>query len=94
MTGAEALIESLLQEQVEHIFGYAGATICPAVDALKAHPEIGYTLVRTEQNAGHAASGYARISGKPGVCMVTSGPGATNLITGIATAYLDSTATW
>lgn len=90
MTGAEALIESLLQEQVEHIFGYAGATICPAVDALKAHPEIGYTLVRTEQNAGHAASGYARISGKPGVCMVTSGPGATNLITGIATAYLDS----
>ncbi|MFR6184574.1 MAG: thiamine pyrophosphate-binding protein, partial [Lawsonibacter sp.] len=54
MTGAEALIESLLQEQVEHIFGYAGATICPAVDALKAHPEIGYTLVRTEQNAGHA----------------------------------------
>ena len=90
MTGAEALIESLLQEQVEHIFGYAGATICPAVDALKAHPEIGYTLVRTEQNAGHAASGYTRISGKPGVCMVTSGPGATNLITGIATAYLDS----
>ena len=90
MTGAEALIESLLQEQVEHIFGYAGATICPAVDALKAHPEIGYTLVRTEQNAGHAASGYARVSGRPGVCMVTSGPGATNLITGIATAYLDS----
>jgi acetolactate synthase-1/2/3 large subunit len=90
MTGAEALIESLLQEQVEHIFGYAGATICPVVDALKTHPEIGYTLVRTEQNAGHAASGYARISGKPGVCMVTSGPGATNLITGIATAYLDS----
>ena len=90
MTGAEALIESLLQEQVEHIFGYAGATICPAVDALKAHPEIGYTLVRTEQNAAHAASAYARISGKPGVCMVTSGPGATNLITGIATAYMDS----
>ena len=89
MTGAEALIESLLQEQVEHIFGYAGATICPAVDALKAHPEIGYTLVRTEQNAGHAASGYARISGKPGVCMVTSGPGATNLITGVADAYSD-----
>ena len=90
MTGAEALIESLLQEQVEHIFGYAGATICPAVDALKAHPEIGYTLVRTEQNAGHMASGYARVSGKVGVCMVTSGPGATNLITGIATAYMDS----
>ena len=90
MTGAHALIESLLREQVDHIFGYAGATICPVVDALKEHPEIGYTLVRTEQNAGHMASGYARVSGKVGVCMVTSGPGATNLITGIATAYMDS----
>ena len=90
MNGAQALIESLLQEGVTHLFGYAGATICPAADALKEHPEIEYTLVRTEQNAGHMASGYARISGKVGVCMVTSGPGATNLITGIATAYLDS----
>ena len=90
MNGAHALIEGLLREQVDHIFGYAGATICPAVDALKEHPEIGYTLVRTEQNAGHMASGYARVSGKAGVCMVTSGPGATNLITGIATAYMDS----
>ena len=90
MNGAQALIESLLKEQVDHIFGYAGAAICPIVDVLKEHPEIGYTLVRTEQNAGHMASGYARISGKVGVCMVTSGPGATNLITGIATAYMDS----
>ena len=90
MTGAQALIESLRLEQVDHIFGYAGATICPVVDALKEVPEIGYTLVRTEQNAGHMASGYARVSGKVGVCMVTSGPGATNLITGIATAYMDS----
>lgn len=90
MTGAQILIEGLLREGVKHIFGYAGATICPAVDALKDHPEIGYTLVRTEQNAGHMASGYARVSGKVGVCMVTSGPGATNLITGIATAYMDS----
>ncbi len=90
MNGAQALVESLLHEGVERIFGYAGATICPAADALKEHPEIGYTLVRTEQNAGHMASGYARISGKVGVCMVTSGPGATNLITGIATAYMDS----
>ena len=90
MNGAQALIESLLKEQVDHIFGYAGATICPVVDVLKEHQEIGYTLVRTEQNAGHMASGYARISGKVGVCMVTSGPGATNLITGIATAYMDS----
>lgn len=90
MNGAQALIESLKREGVTHMFGYAGATICPAVDALKDAPEIGYTLVRTEQNAGHMASGYARVSGKVGVCMVTSGPGATNLITGIATAYMDS----
>ncbi len=90
MNGAQALIESLKREQVTHIFGYAGATICPAADALRAAPEISYTLVRTEQNAGHMASGYARVSGKVGVCMVTSGPGATNLITGIATAHLDS----
>ena len=89
MTGAEALIESLKRENVTEIFGYAGATICPAVDAVK-HSDIQYTLVRTEQNAGHMASGYSRISGKTGVCMVTSGPGATNLITGIATAYMDS----
>ena len=90
MNGAQALIESLKREHVTHIFGYAGATICPAADALMDVPEIGYTLVRTEQNAGHMASGYARVSGKVGVCMVTSGPGATNLITGIATAYMDS----
>ena len=64
MNGAQALIESLLREGVTHMFGYAGATICPAVDALKEHPEIEYTLVRTEQNAGHMASGYARISGR------------------------------
>ena len=90
MTGAQILVESLLQEQVEHIFGYAGATICPLMDVLRATPQIGYTLVRTEQNAGHMASGYARVTGKVGVCVVTSGPGATNLITGIATAYMDS----
>ena len=90
MTGAQILVEGLLRQQVEHVFGYAGATICPAADALRAAPQIGYTLVRTEQNAGHMASGYARVTGKVGVCMVTSGPGATNLITGIATAYMDS----
>ena len=90
MTGAQALVESLKLQKVEHIFGYAGATICPIMDVLSTTPEIGYTLVRTEQNAGHMASGYARISGKVGVCLVTSGPGATNLITGIATAYMDS----
>ena len=90
MTGAQILIEGFLREKVEHVFGYAGATICPAADALRATPQIGYTLVRNEQNAGHMASGYARVTGKVGVCMVTSGPGATNLITGIATAYMDS----
>ncbi|MDD6024615.1 MAG: biosynthetic-type acetolactate synthase large subunit [Oscillospiraceae bacterium] len=89
VTGAEALIESLKREHVTEIFGYAGATICPAVDAVK-NSDIHYTLVRTEQNAGHMASGYSRMSGKTGVCMVTSGPGATNLVTGIATAYMDS----
>lgn len=90
MTGAQILVQALLREKVERVFGYAGATICPAVDVLRATPQIGYTLVRTEQNAGHMASGYARVTGKVGVCMVTSGPGATNLITGIATAYMDS----
>lgn len=90
MTGSQILMQGLLREGVEMIFGYAGATICPAVDALRDTPQLGYTLVRTEQNAGHMASGYARVTGKVGICMVTSGPGATNLITGIATAYMDS----
>ena len=90
LTGAHILMESLRQAGVTHIFGYAGATICPVMDVLREMPDIGYTLVRTEQNAGHMASGYARVTGKAGVCMVTSGPGATNLITGIATAYMDS----
>ncbi len=90
LTGAHILMESLRQAGVTHMFGYAGATICPVMDVLREMPDIGYTLVRTEQNAGHMASGYARVTGKAGVCMVTSGPGATNLITGIATAYMDS----
>ena len=90
MTGAQILMESLAREGVERVFGYAGATICPIADALREDPNIDYTLVRTEQNAGHMASGYARATGKTGVCIVTSGPGATNLITGVATAYMDS----
>ena len=91
MTGAQILIQGLINEGVDRVFGYAGATICPIMDEmLKAADRIKYTLVRQEQNAGHMASGYARITGKTGVCMVTSGPGATNLITGIATAYMDS----
>ena len=90
MTGSEILIEGLIREGVDHIFGYAGATICPIDDALLSTPQIAYTLVRNEQNAGHMASGYARTTGKVGVCLVTSGPGATNLLTGIATAHMDS----
>ena len=90
ITGAQILVEGLLREGVEKVFGYAGATICPLADVLRATPQLDYTLVRNEQNAGHMASGYARVTGKVGVCIVTSGPGATNLLTGIATAYMDS----
>ncbi len=89
ITGAQAMVECLKCEGVTTVFGYPGATIAPFYDALFAS-SIRHVLVRQEQNAGHAASGYARISGKPGVCIATSGPGATNLITGIATAYMDS----
>lgn len=91
MTGSQILIQSLINEGVDQVFGYAGATICSLMDEMMfASDKIKYTLVRQEQNAGHMASGYARMTGKTGVCTVTSGPGATNLITGIATAYMDS----
>ena len=89
LSGAKAIIKCLELEGVEVVFGYPGATICPAYDALLDSP-IKHILVRQEQGAAHMASGYSRVSGKTGVCMVTSGPGATNLITGIATAYMDS----
>ena len=89
MNGAEAIVKCLENEGVETVFGYPGGAICPVYDCLM-DSKIRSVLVRTEQNSAHAASGYARISGKPGVCIVTSGPGATNLITGIATAYADS----
>lgn len=89
ITGAKALVECLEQEKVEVIFGYPGVAIAPFYDCLY-QSDIRHILVRTEQNAGHAASGYARMSGKPGVCVTTSGPGATNLITALATAYADS----
>ena len=88
-TVREAMGSCLEQEGVEVLFGYPGATICPFYDALS-RSDIRHILVRTEQNAGHAANGYARMTGKPAVCVVTSGPGATNLITGISTAYMDS----
>lgn len=89
MTGAQAMVESLIREGVEVIFGYPGGAILPTYDVLYESP-IRHILVRHEQGAAHAADGYARASGKVGVCLATSGPGATNLITGIATAYMDS----
>ncbi len=89
MLGAEALVRSLSEEGVEFVFGYPGVAICPFYEAIT-HSDIKTVLVRTEQNAAHMASGLARVSGKVGVCAVTSGPGATNLITGIATAFADS----
>ncbi|WP_024866603.1 biosynthetic-type acetolactate synthase large subunit [Butyrivibrio sp. FCS014] len=89
MTGAEAIVKCLEKENTEVIFGYSGVAIDPFWNKIL-DTDIKTVLIRTEQNAAHCASGYARISGKVGVCAVTSGPGATNLITGIATAYADS----
>ena len=89
MTGADTIVKCLEEEGVEVLFGYPGAAICPFYNSLL-NSDIRSILIRTEQNAAHSASGYARISGKPGVCVVTSGPGATNLITGVATAFADS----
>ncbi|GAA4412321.1 biosynthetic-type acetolactate synthase large subunit [Nibrella viscosa] len=91
-TGAEALMQSLVEEGVETIFGYPGGAIMPVYDALYDYQDrINHILVRHEQGAAHAAEGFARITGRAGVCLVTSGPGATNLVTGIADALIDST---
>src|ERR1700748_2590752 len=89
LTGAEILWATLAGEGVTEVFGYPGGAILPAYDALRKFP-IRHVLVRHEQGAAHMADGYARASGKVGVCIATSGPGATNLVTGIATAMLDS----
>lgn len=88
-SGAEIIIKSLKAEGVDAIFGYPGGQIIPFYDALY-DSDLKHYLVRHEQGAAHAADGYARATGKPGVCVATSGPGATNLVTGIATAYMDS----
>lgn len=88
--GAEILVKSLQSEGVDHIFGYPGGAVLHIYDALESQEEITHVLVRHEQGATHAADGYARASGKPGVVLVTSGPGITNAVTGIATAYMDS----
>ena len=89
-TGSQILIDALKKENVEYIFGLPGGVIIPLFDTLFDESEINFILTRHEQAAGHAADGYARATGKVGVCIVTSGPGATNLTTAIATAYMDS----
>lgn len=88
--GAEVILECLIEQQVEKVFGYPGGAILPFYDALLKYPQIEHILTVHEQGAAHAADAYARVSGKVGVCVATSGPGATNLITGIANAFLDS----
>ena len=92
ITGSEALMRSLEHEGVKTLFGYPGGAIMPVFDALYDHRDkLNHILVRHEQGAAHAAQGFARVSGEVGVCLVTSGPGATNTITGVADAMIDST---
>ncbi len=91
VTGARIIVESLIEEGVDTVFGYPGGTILNVYDELfKCSERIRHILTAHEQGAAHAADGYARSTGRPGVVMATSGPGATNLVTGIATAYMDS----
>jgi len=89
-TGAQILCESLVKEGVEVVFGILGGALLPVYDTLPQYPQLRHILVRHEQGAAHAADGYARVTHKAGVCIATSGPGATNLVTGIANAYMDS----
>lgn len=91
LTGSQILCEALVREGVELLYGYPGGAIMPFYDALTSYPSLHHVLVRHEQAAAHAADGYARATGKAGVCVATSGPGATNLVTGLATAFMDST---
>src|SRR5947209_18682748 len=91
LTGSQILCEALMREGVELLYGYPGGAIMPFYDALTSYPALHHVLVRHEQAAAHAADGYARATGNVGVCVATSGPGATNLVTGLATAYMDST---
>ncbi len=90
LTGAQIIMECLLKEGVDKIFGYPGGSNLPMYDTLVQYPQIQHVLVRHEQTAAHAADAYARVTGKAGVCWATSGPGATNLVTGIANAWMDS----
>ena len=90
MTGAQIVCDCLVKEGVDTIFGILGGAILPLYDTLPQFPQLHHVLVRHEQCAAHAAEGYARATGRVGVCFATSGPGATNLVTGIANAHLDS----
>ena len=91
LTGAQIIMECLLEQKVDTVFGYPGGAVLNIYDALYEYSDrINHILTAHEQGAAHAADGYARSSGKTGVCIATSGPGATNLVTGIATAYMDS----
>ena len=90
LKGGEIICESLLREGVDVIFGHPGGAILPFYDALWCYPQLRHILVRHEQSAAHAADGYARVTGKVGVCVATSGPGATNLVTGLMGAKVDS----
>jgi len=90
LSGAQILCESLIREGVEVIFGFPGGSVLPLYDVLPQYPKLRHILVRHEQAAAHAADAYARVTGKVGVCLATSGPGASNLVTGIANAHLDS----
>jgi acetolactate synthase-1/2/3 large subunit len=91
ISGAEALLKSLIEEGVDTIFGYPGGAIMPVYDKLLDYSDrLRHILTRHEQGAAHAAQAYAMVAGRPGVCFATSGPGATNLVTGIANAFLDS----
>jgi acetolactate synthase-1/2/3 large subunit len=90
MTGSKALLDCLKRQGVQVIFGYPGGAVIPIYDAIYEEDEIRHILVRHEQGAAHMAEGYAKVTGKVGVCLATSGPGATNLVTGIADAYMDS----
>src|SRR5437762_13045196 len=89
LTGGEILCRTVVDAGVEVLFGYARGAIMPSYEALHGHPARRHSLVRHEQAAAHAADGYARASNRVGVCVATSGPGATNLVTGLATAYMD-----
>jgi acetolactate synthase-1/2/3 large subunit len=90
LSGAEIVVQALIDEGVEYVFGYPGGAVLHIYDAVFKQHKVQHILVRHEQGATHAADGYARATGKCGVCLVTSGPGATNAVTGIATAHMDS----